>query len=620
MLSKITLYSLFLACLISGCKQRTVHQRPNDTPRLMGMRKDSLAVFADSLKNKYAEDELKTNVSYLIAMGLYNAKLAKYELSRVMFTEALALADKKDEYTVGKIHNCLGNAAFNVGQYARALELYKKGLAYFEKIGDKKSQAGIHSNLSQLFQLTGDNEQSRTHFKIGLSLLENQKKSSSYLLMLHALANVYGQSNYIDSALMLDREGIALARQLKLPEYETMFLDNKANCFMYSNRPDSAKKYFAKSYAIDVASGNIKQQSDTWLNLGVLADMEKKPDSAKLFLEKSIALSREAGYKTGELAALKMLGGIYEQGRQFEQALKIQKSFYTLKDSISGEKKEAAVAEWKAVFETEQKDQQIKLANILIERKNIVIYGLSAIMILTALAVYYAVKRYQIKKEKNYNERIYQKEQQAAAALINAEENERRRIAAELHDGVGQTMTAAWLNLQAIATNPNVEKEYLELLDTTTTLVQDSCNEIRTISHHMMPDVLLSKGFIPAVKALISNLPQQSISIILSADEKQLRLNSMQELMLYRVVQECLQNSLKHAIATEIDISINIDSGTLSLLVEDNGKGFEVDNLQHFEGMGINSICSRVHFLKGTVEWSSSADNGGTLVAIHIPI
>ncbi len=576
-------------------------------------------VFADSLKNKYSRTELKTNLSYLIAMGLYHAKLARYELSRIMFTEALALVDKQDEYTLGKIYNCLGNAAFNVGQYPKALGLYKKGLGYFEKIDDKRSQAGIHSNLSQLFQLTGDSEQSRTHFKIGLSLLENQKNSASYLLMLHAMANVYGQNNFIDSALLLDKEGLAIARKLQLPEYESMFLDNKANCFMYSNRPDSARKYFGKSYAIDVALGNIKQQSDTWLNLSVLADMEKKPDSAKRFLEKSIALSREAGYKTGEVAALKMLGGIYEQSKQFEQALKIEKSFNAIQDSISSEKKEAAIAEWKAVFETEQKDQQIKLANVLLERKNIIIYGLSAIMILAALAVYYAVKRYQIKKERNYNERIHQREQQAAADLINAEEKERRRIAAELHDGIGQTMTAAWLNLQAIATNPSVETHYIELLDTTTTLVQNSCNEIRSISHHMMPDVLLSKGFIPALKALISNLPQH-ISIQLSADEKQIKLNNMQELMLYRVVQECLQNTLKHAMATEIDISINVDLVTLSLLIEDNGKGFEVANLGEYNGMGINSISSRVHFLKGTVEWSSCMDTGGTLVAIHIPI
>ncbi|MCX3264894.1 tetratricopeptide repeat-containing sensor histidine kinase [Pedobacter agri] len=583
------------------------------------MQKDSLMVFADSLKNKYSRTELKTNLSYLIAMGLYHAKLARYELSRIMFTEALALVDKQDEYTLGKIYNCLGNAAFNVGQYPKALGLYKKGLGYFEKIDDKRSQAGIHSNLSQLFQLTGDSEQSRTHFKIGLSLLENQKNSASYLLMLHAMANVYGQNNFIDSALLLDKEGLAIARKLQLPEYESMFLDNKANCFMYSNRPDSARKYFGKSYAIDVALGNIKQQSDTWLNLSVLADMEKKPDSAKRFLEKSIALSREAGYKTGEVAALKMLGGIYEQSKQFEQALKIEKSFNAIQDSISSEKKEAAIAEWKAVFETEQKDQQIKLANVLLERKNIIIYGLSAIMILAALAVYYAVKRYQIKKERNYNERIHQREQQAAADLINAEEKERRRIAAELHDGIGQTMTAAWLNLQAIATNPSVETHYIELLDTTTTLVQNSCNEIRSISHHMMPDVLLSKGFIPALKALISNLPQH-ISIQLSADEKQIKLNNMQELMLYRVVQECLQNTLKHAMATEIDISINVDLVTLSLLIEDNGKGFEVANLGEYNGMGINSISSRVHFLKGTVEWSSCMDTGGTLVAIHIPI
>jgi len=620
MLSKIILFALTIIGLISACQSPVVRTNGNEIRRLGKLQKDSLLLFADSVKKSSSAADLKINIDYLVAMGYYHAKLARYELSRHLFREALKTADTTDKFAVGKIYNSLGNAAFNLGEYPEALQLYKKGLSYFSEIGDKHSEAGIHANLSQLFQLKGDNSQSRQHYKLGLSLLGDQKNTSAYLLMLHAMANVYGQSNLIDSALMIDKEGLTLARKLKLPEYESMFLDNKANCFMYSNRPDSAKIYFNKSLAIDITLGNIKQQSDTWLNLGILATMQKKPDSGEVFLKRSITLAKKSGYREGVMYALKTLNELHQQNKRYEQAFQIQEQYYTLKDSVSGERKEAAIAEWKAVFETEQKEQEIKLSKIQLERKNLIIGGLIAILILTSLAVYLAANRRQLKKEKIFNERTYQKEQEAAAALINSEENERRRIAAELHDGVGQTMTAAWLNLQAITTDPDRSTKHVSLLETTTQLVQDSCNEIRSISHHMMPDVLLSKGLIPALKALTSNSTQRNLSIILSADEQQFKLDKMLELTLYRVVQECFQNILKHALASEVDISINQDASGISLMIEDNGIGFDIDDQNPKKGMGLNSICSRVHFLKGTVEWNTNSGDGGTLVAIHIPL
>lgn len=620
MLSKIIPPLLLLLVLFSSCKKNKNETVATSAPRLSKMTAESLLIFADSIKKNSSKSDLKKNPSYLIAMGFYHAKSAKYRLSNQIFKEALAVVNDKDLYALGKIYHGLGNASFNMGEHPEALKLYTKALQYFAKIGDTKSQAGIHSNLAQLFQLDNDHAQARLHVKTGLALLENQKKSSAYLLMLHAMANIYGQSNFIDSALMLDKEGLAISYEINLPEYTSMFLDNKANCFMYSNRPDSAKKYFYKSMAIDMAAGNIKQQSDTWLNLGVLASMQQQPDSAEKYFKRSISLADRCGYKLGKMYALKSLGELYQEKKQFEASLKTHKAYFAVKDSIANEKKDAAVAEWKAVFDTEQKEQEIKMGKVMLDRQNLMIYGIGVISVLALLTVYFAAKRNQVRKEKTFNELAFQREQKAAADVINAEEAERRRIAAELHDGVGQTMTAAWLNLQAIGAGANINPADSELLQTTTNLVQESCTEIRGISHNMMPDVLLSKGLVPATKAFTANISQDHFSVMVSADEQESKLDKMQELMLYRVIQECVQNTIKHASATELDISINHEPGSISLMIEDNGKGFNPKQNLEGEGLGMNNIRSRVNYLKGTVEWNSSIEHGGTLVAIHIPI
>jgi two-component system NarL family sensor kinase len=620
MLSKITASLLVLLTLFWSCEKQSKTMMVTSAPTLAGMTKDSLLLFVDSIKKQSSSFDLKKNPSYLIAMGYYHAKSAKYRLSKQLFSQAIKNVDENDWYAIGKIYNGLGNASFNLGDNPEALKLYSKALKYFIRIGNTKAQATIHSNLAQLFQLDNDNVQARAHVKTGLKLLSNQNHTTSYLLALHAMANVYGQSNLIDSALLLDKEGIAIASQMRLPEYLSMFFDNKANCFMYSRRPDSARFYFNKCLLIDMAAENTKQQSDTWLNLGVLATMERQPDSAEKYFKQSISLADQSGYRLGKMQALKSLAALYQTRKQFETALYTNLRYEALEDSIANDKKDAAITEWKAVFDTEQKQQEIKSGRDKLERKNLLIYSISSIALLALLSLYFAAKRRQIRKQKDFNELAFQQEQKAAEDVIKAEEAERRRIAAELHDGVGQTMTAAWLNLQAIGIGTGMNAEHEELLQTTTNLIRESCTEIRGISHNMMPDVLLLKGLVPAIKAFTANICQEQLSVLVSADNQNLQLNKMQELMLYRVIQECVQNTLKHAQATELDISINHESKDISLMIEDNGRGFDPENIKDKEGMGMNSVRSRVNYLKGTVEWNTSSQYGGTLVAIHIPI
>ena len=609
-----------LLMLFWSCEKQSKTMMVTSAPTLAGMTKDSLFLFVDSIKKQSSSFDLKKNPSYLIAMGYYHAKSAKYRLSKQLFSQALKNVDENDWYAIGKIYNGLGNASLNLGDNPEALKLYSKALKYFIRIGNTKAQATIHSNLAQLFQLDNDNVQARAHVKTGLKLLSNQNHTTSYLLALHAMANVYGQSSLIDSALLLDKEGIEIASQMRLPEYLSMFFDNKANCFMYSGRPDSARFYFNKCLLIDMAAENTKQQSDTWLNLGVLATKEKQPDSAEKYFKQSISLADQSGYRLGKMQALKSLAALYQTRKQFETALYTNLRYEALEDSIANDKKDAAITEWKAVFDTEQKQQEIKSGRDKLERKNLLIYSISAIALLALLSLYFAAKRRQIRKQKDFNELAFQQEQKAAEDVIKAEEAERRRIAAELHDGVGQTMTAAWLNLQAIGTGTGMNAEHEELLQTTTNLIRESCTEIRGISHNMMPDVLLLKGLVPAIKAFTANICQEQFSVLVSADDQNLQLNKMQELMLYRVIQECVQNTLKHAQATELDISINHESKDISLMIEDNGRGFDPENIKDKEGMGMNSVRSRVNYLKGTVEWNTSSQYGGTLVAIHIPI
>lgn len=391
---------------------------------------------------------------------------------------------------------------------------------------------------------------------------------------------------------------------------------------MYTNQPDSARYYFRQSLLIDSTFGNVKQISDTWLNLGELERMHGNSEKAEQYLKHAIQLANGIGYRNGELSAYKSLSDIYTKRKDFEQALNATSLYHGIKDSIINLKKETAIAEWKTVYETKQKEDEIKVQSLQLKQKNISIWfvGVSSILLLSAL--YFANRRNKERKEKLYRENLLIRDHESAMQILVAEENERKRIAGDLHDGVGQTLTAAWLNLQAVyAASGSLDQGNAQLLYTTTQLVRDSCSEIRQISHNMMPDILYQQGLLPALNGMISRINEKQLLVSLSAEEYEAPQHGTRELILYRIIQECVNNVVRHAKATELYISIHKEGQSLAVMIEDNGIGIDANALLTGKGLGLQSIRSRVACLQGSVEWNPvNDDKSGTVVAIFIPM
>ena len=581
---------------------------------------DSIGILSDSLEKADVNgpDSLVARANF-VKGAYYNRKGYARQAQKVL-KEGLALQkDKTQTLLWARTILSLGISAKILGEYPQALDLFKQSLIYYEKVKDVRGIAGVQGYIGEVFQLQGDLESATHHLNTGLALMVNQQQTTEYLMLLHTLANAYGMQNKIDSALALDEQGLQIAKKMKQTWQMSPFLDNKANCFMYSNRPDSARHYFKMCLALD--AGLKKQLSDTWLNLGVLERMQQNHTLAVANLKKSIVLATAANYRQGAMAAWETLTSIYQETRQFENALKAQSKFIALKDTITNEKKDNAIAEWKAIYETDKKEQEIRLQEAQLDEKNLVILAVILGAVLILLIALFLHRRSKNNKERAYQNSLLAQEQKAVMEIIAAEENERKRIAADLHDGIGQTMTAAWLNLQAlIPMTELLRAEDAHLVNTTSELVGNSCAEIRQISHNMMPNILFRQGLIPALQTFIRQTGDNALSIILTSEEKELHLDKTTELVLYRVVQECVNNVIKHARATELYISVSKEDEYISVLIEDNGVGFDVVAAEQSLGIGLQNIRSRIHYLHGTVEWNSSiATDSGTVVAIYIP-
>jgi two-component system, NarL family, sensor kinase len=147
-------------------------------------------------------------------------------------------------------------------------------------------------------------------------------------------------------------------------------------------------------------------------------------------------------------------------------------------------------------------------------------------------------------------------------------------------------------------------------------LVDEGCKEVRTVSHNMMPNALLKAGLATAVREFLDNLNSNVIKINLYTDGLNERIDSNAEAVLYRVIQECVNNVIKHAQATLLDISIVKDGTSISITIEDNGVGFDKNVLKNNTGIGLKNIETRMAFLKGSVEWETEPGKG-TLVVLH---
>lgn len=226
--------------------------------------------------------------------------------------------------------------------------------------------------------------------------------------------------------------------------------------------------------------------------------------------------------------------------------------------------------------------------------------------------LYKSRKKTQLQLQKQ--EMLNLQHRQEFNSFINGQESERKRIASDIHDGLAQNLVMLGIRIADLKSETEVETlKKAEIQKEVNQLI----NETRTIAHNMMPDVLTELGLHKALKSLINKLSHHHklIKFNLVWDENINNLKSEHEIQIYRIVQELLNNCIKHSKATTCDIIFKFNINFIQLLVIDNGIGITFNNKQH--GIGIQSINSRVNSINGTIKFNTKAK--GLEIEISIP-
>jgi PAS domain S-box-containing protein len=211
------------------------------------------------------------------------------------------------------------------------------------------------------------------------------------------------------------------------------------------------------------------------------------------------------------------------------------------------------------------------------------------------------------------------REQSVMNAVLSGQEQERKRLGAELHDGIGQVLSAIALQVSQIreeVLEDDVESITSDLSSLNDNL-QEAIREVRNISHDLMPEVLESFGLKEAVNQICSNLHDRSgINVMFDHVDLDQRYSQQVEVNLYRVTQELLNNILKHASCSKVFVSLMDHGDSVSLTVEDDGVGFDIEASS--SGIGLSNVISRINSISGQIDIESSG-NSGTLINIDVP-
>jgi signal transduction histidine kinase len=526
----------------------------------------------------------------------------------------------KNDSLLAQYQSASGFTLMKLNRQKEALEHFYASLHIAEIIKDFRAKARALHQIGWAHMELNQSQKAISYFRKSLQVFDDNNAPYLYPSTFTNLASCYGAAGNYDSAAYFGSKGIELARRQNNYSIEANGWFILGTVYMEQKKYEQALQCFLKGKPIREKTGDYFFIVSDMAVIAELYAMMGRTDEGLRISKQAIDLATAQKLEAKFPMIYKSMALNYEKSGDYAMASSIYKKMNELKDSIYTNASTEALAEMEAKYETEKKERIIQEQQFNLKKKNYLIVGISALMIFALLLVYFIQARNKIRQQAAMNKAIHEQEQRATAAVMEAEEKERQRIAKDLHDGVGQMMSAAKMNLSAIGNelsfaNEDQEQSFERIMN----LVDESCKEVRTVSHQMMPNLLLKSGLGKAVADFIDKIDRRVLKVRLHTEGLNERLNETVEIVMYRVLQECVNNVIKHSGATELDISIIRDVDGISTTIEDNGKGFNSSQLNSDAGMGVRNMRARVEYVKGTIDFDSTPGNG-TLVAIHIPL
>jgi two-component system NarL family sensor kinase len=548
-----------------------------------------------------------------IRLGIAYDVSGKYDSAVYCYKQALT--KYKSPKGLGSSYNNLGLIEWKHANLKEACDYFYNALPYFQQLEDKSFLANLYNNLGLLYSETGDIKKTLSFQLKALQIYKSINDDEHIGATCTNLSNVYLKLNKLDSCQYFIKESI---------NYSSKINDQYGLSIAYITYSDLLSQKELKKYdeAISFLLKALKIKEDmnevegivhVYISIAEIYLIQEDWTNFLKYNYSALNISKKNNFLTRQKKIYHNLASYFAKQKNADSVFVYMEKYNEIKDSIFNQDFKKSLSDAETKYETKEKEFTIKTQEYQLSKKNYYIIGLILSILIIGFIFFFIYYRNKQKEQHKIQQEIIKQQDIATKAILEAEDKERKRIAGDLHDSVGQILSAVKINLSALQSN--IKTENLTRYENIINMVDNACKEVRTISHNMMPNSLLKSGLVSAIKEFISQIDSDILKVSLNTSGLSNRLDNNIEMVLYRVVQECVNNVIKHAQATSLEIQISKDEEGVSLTIEDNGIGF--DTSQQKDGIGLANLKTRIDFLKGEIE-IQSAPGRGTLIAIFI--
>lgn len=576
----------------------------------------SRQILTISIKLKDHEG-IADGLSYLSYFDNYEGK----------FHAAIAkMIQSLDHYKIIRDSAGLGKVYGNLAVSYEAINKIDSGVYYREKAISilEKSPTRLlgtqYLNLAAQFNNRMENPEKALHyFKKAAEVSSSFKDSAKWSMALSGIGHTLIDLQRTDEALQYATQAVSIARKCNDLMALSYSLEGYGKVLLEKNRVDESIEACREAVRIGEQAGYPDGFVIGAITLAKGLEMKGAYKEETEVLQKALKQTKESGNVQFYYDIYSGLASANYYLKNFKQAYDYRMQAVASGDSTRTERDNRILADLDARYQTAQKETIIKHQELNVINKELQLQktnrmlassiGGTIMALLSALLIFFHFRN----KKKLHQEQLHtiqkEKELQLLQAVMQGEEKERSRIAKDLHDGVAGMLAAVKMHINSIATelsevrNTEGFQQGLKLLD-------ESSQEVRKTSHNLMPEVLLQHGLDEAIRRYCNNVSNSS-RLKLEYDEigDTPRFIDSFELSVYRIVQELLNNIVKHSKASEAIVQLSYQPGILTIAIEDNGIGVSKEDSTK-DGMGLKSLQSRVKAMNGKIEFESASGEG----------
>nr|WP_297788815.1 tetratricopeptide repeat protein [uncultured Allomuricauda sp.] len=576
--------------------------------------KSEMQALLDSVKSEIdLKDFGRKEFLYLLVRSRNKLFHHDYDVAMQDAEQALKFEDfsKPDELIY--LHSTIATCHYYTSSYEKALKSHFSALEICEKNQEIECLPGIFNNISVVYMGTGDWEKAKEYTQNALDGAIDSNNTFERSRAIGNMAIIFAEQGDFDTS----EEWFLKDLEIYLEEGDSISAaknyNNLGRLKEMQKKYVKALSYYQKGLDLAISQNDTQSMALGYQNVGWMEHKTGNNVKALKYFNQGISMNAKLGNRDKLRDAYLNLSEFYKTIDKPKEALEYYTRYHELNDSIVGEERLNAISELEVKYETQQKENELlKLSKqkqegeIVIAKQNRRVrqlsFGLGAIALVGVFG--FVLFRQRLKNRKQH---------ELILAISETQTEERKRIAQDLHDSIGGSLA---LTKSKFEMAKRKMKEPSAEMESALATLEQTTHQVRQISHNLMPGELVRFGLVAAINTLLENLNQDEINAQFLSNQGEERLEPLKEIQLYRIVQEALQNVLKHASAKNLFIQLNKHKEHLVLMIEDDGKGILTANT---EGMGLKNIKQRVQLLNGAFSIDSAPERG-TILNIQIPV